>query len=179
MPVRDLDAFGGTREDAMRVFGNRGASGIDGIVSTALGVSVVEGRPVVAVVGDLAFLHDAGGLLATREPGAAVVFVVIHNDGGGIFHLLPIREYEPEFTPLFATPHGLDLSHLAALHGVPFTRVGDRRELREGLARALAAGGSQVIEVPSDREGNRRERAAAEAAVRSALEATVREGAGT
>jgi 2-succinyl-5-enolpyruvyl-6-hydroxy-3-cyclohexene-1-carboxylate synthase len=170
MPVRDLDAFGGRRDARLRVIGNRGASGIDGILSTALGVSAAGARPTVAVVGDLAFLHDANGLLGTREPDASVVFVVIHNDGGGIFHLLPIREHEPEFTQYFATPHGLDLSHLAALHQLPFTRVESREALRTALAEALALGGSHVIEVPSDREENRRLRASAEAAVRAALQ---------
>src|SRR5690606_307787 len=104
--------------------------------STALGVSAGGGGRTVAVVGDLAFLHDQGGLLAAREPDASVTFVVLDNDGGGIFHLLPVREHEPEFTPLFATPHGLDLSHLAALHGLPFARV----EGAEALRRALAEG---------------------------------------
>jgi 2-succinyl-5-enolpyruvyl-6-hydroxy-3-cyclohexene-1-carboxylate synthase len=169
MPVRDLDAFGGRRDEKLCVLGNRGASGIDGILSTALGASAGGARPTVAVVGDLAFLHDANGLLATREPDAAVVFVVIQNDGGGIFHMLPIREHEPEFTPYFATPHGLDLRHLAQLHRLPFTRVDTRDALRAALEGALAVGGSHVIEVPSDREENRRLRASAEAAVRAAL----------
>jgi 2-succinyl-5-enolpyruvyl-6-hydroxy-3-cyclohexene-1-carboxylate synthase len=169
MPVRDLDAFAVSRQDRLRVLANRGASGIDGIVSTALGVSAAGPPPTVAVVGDLAFLHDAGGLLAAREPDASVVFVVIQNDGGGIFHMLPIREYEPEFTEYFAAPHGLDVSHLAHLHRLPFTRAQDRVALRTALADALALGGSHVIEVPSDREENRRLRSSAEAAVRSAL----------
>jgi 2-succinyl-5-enolpyruvyl-6-hydroxy-3-cyclohexene-1-carboxylate synthase len=176
MPVRDLDAFGGRRDERVRVLGNRGASGIDGILSTALGVSAAGARPTVAVVGDLAFLHDANGLLGTREPDASVVFVVIHNDGGGIFHLLPIREHEPEFTAYFATPHGLDLSHLANLHRLPFTRVESREALRTALADALALGGSHVIEVPSDREENRRLRSTAEAAVRASLQAIPLDG---
>jgi 2-succinyl-5-enolpyruvyl-6-hydroxy-3-cyclohexene-1-carboxylate synthase len=98
-----------------------------------------------------------------------VVFVVIHNDGGGIFHLLPIREHEPEFTRYFATPHGRDLSALATLYGVPFRRVCDRATLGTALTEALAAGGTHVIEVPSDREENRVRRAAAEAHVAEAL----------
>jgi 2-succinyl-5-enolpyruvyl-6-hydroxy-3-cyclohexene-1-carboxylate synthase len=176
MPVRDLDAFGSARDEPLTVLANRGASGIDGIVSTALGASAGTGRPIVAVLGDLAFLHDAGGLLAARETDAAVVFVVIHNDGGGIFHLLPIREHEPAFTPYFATPHGLDLGHLAALHRLPFQRVNDRAALKSALCGALAAGGSHVIEVPSEREENRRLRAAAESAVAEWLSKLETEG---
>jgi 2-succinyl-5-enolpyruvyl-6-hydroxy-3-cyclohexene-1-carboxylate synthase len=175
MPVRDLDAFGAPREDPITVLGNRGASGIDGVVSTALGASAAGARPAVAVLGDIAFLHDGGGLLAAREADAAVVFVVIHNDGGGIFHMLPIREHEPDFTRYFATPHGLELSHLAALHRLPFTRVGNAGTLRAALDHALAAGGTHVIEVPSDREENRRLRAAAEAAVSAALSQSLEE----
>jgi 2-succinyl-5-enolpyruvyl-6-hydroxy-3-cyclohexene-1-carboxylate synthase len=177
MPVRDLDAFGGRRSEALRVIGNRGASGIDGILSTALGASAALGGPTVAVVGDLAFLHDSNGLLAAREPDAAVVFVVIHNDGGGIFHMLPIREHEPAFTQYFATPHGLELSHLAQMHKLPFTRATTRDALRTALGDALAVGGSHVIEVPSDREENRRLRGTVEAAVRSALNMVSLEGA--
>jgi 2-succinyl-5-enolpyruvyl-6-hydroxy-3-cyclohexene-1-carboxylate synthase len=176
MPVRDLDAFGCDREAPARVLANRGASGIDGVLSTALGASATWTRPTVAVVGDLAFLHDSNGLLATREPDAAVVFVVIHNDGGGIFHLLPVREHEPEFTRYFATPHGLDVSHLAAMYGLPHRRAGGREALRSALTDALAAGGSHIIEVPSDREENRALRGAAEAAVRAALREIPLEG---
>jgi 2-succinyl-5-enolpyruvyl-6-hydroxy-3-cyclohexene-1-carboxylate synthase len=177
MPVRDLDAFAAQRQEHVRVIANRGASGIDGVVSTALGVSAAGPPPTVAVVGDLAFLHDAGGLLAAREPDVSVVFVVINNDGGGIFHLLPIREFEPEFTPYFATPHGLDLRHLAELHRLPYTRAQDRADLKSALADALARGGSHLIEVPSDREENRRRRGSAEAAVRAALHDISLEGA--
>jgi 2-succinyl-5-enolpyruvyl-6-hydroxy-3-cyclohexene-1-carboxylate synthase len=169
MPVRDLDTFGAARAEPLTVLGNRGASGIDGIVSTALGASAAGARPLVAVLGDIAFLHDAGGLLAAREPDAAVVFVVIHNDGGGIFHMLPIREHEPEFERYFATPHGRDLSALATLHGLPFRRARDRATLRAALSEALAAGGAHVIEVPSDREENRIRRAAAQAHIAEGL----------
>jgi 2-succinyl-5-enolpyruvyl-6-hydroxy-3-cyclohexene-1-carboxylate synthase len=163
MPVRDLDAFVPARSGAggaLTVLGNRGASGIDGIVSTAAGVSLATGRRVVAVVGDLALLHDSNGLSLLREPGVRVVLVVVNNDGGGIFHLLPIREHEPAFTPLFATPHGRDLSHLAAFHSLAYLRVDTRSGAAQGLGEALAsalrweAGG--MLEVRTDREENRR-----------------------
>jgi 2-succinyl-5-enolpyruvyl-6-hydroxy-3-cyclohexene-1-carboxylate synthase len=156
MPVRDLDAYGGAAGGPLRVFGNRGASGIDGIVSTAFGVSAAADRIAVALVGDLAFLHDVNGLLAARESDARVVFVVVNNDGGGIFHMLPIREYEPAFTPYFATPHGANLQQGAALYGVPHSvvRPGD---LESEVRRAVDAGRTCVLEVRSDREVNRRE----------------------
>ncbi len=171
MPVRDLDAFGAPRPAPMHVVGNRGASGIDGIVSTALGVAAASSSPVVAVLGDLAFYHDMNGLLAARARDLPVVFVVIHNDGGGIFHMLPIRRYEPAFTKYFATPHGLDFTHAATLYGLPFERVTDREGLRTVIAQALRAGGTHIVEVPSDREVNRRRRLQVTAQVRTAVEA--------
>ncbi len=162
MPIRDLDAFGTPRETSIRAQANRGASGIDGIVSTALGLSVGSGQPVVAVLGDLAFYHDMNGLLACRETDARVVFVVIHNDGGGIFHLLPIRQFEPEFTDHFATPHGLDFRHAAALYELPFREVTGSRELVVAIREGLSAAESRVVMIRTDREENRkhRERAA-------------------
>ncbi len=168
MPVRDLDAFGFPRDEDLAVYGNRGASGIDGIVSSAAGVAAAEGARVLAVIGDVAFAHDMNGLLAARDH-AEVVFVLINNDGGGIFHMLPIREYEPAFTNHFATPHGLDFSHAARLYGLPHTRVGSRAELASCLEKALEDGGSCIIEVGTDRERNRRRREEIIEAVREAL----------
>jgi len=169
MPVRDLDAFGEPREQAMRVLGNRGASGIDGIVSTALGLSLGAFAPVVAVLGDLAFIHDMNGLLATREPGVRTVFVVIHNDGGGIFHMLPIRRLEPEFTAHFATPHGLDFRHAASLYDLPYRRVDSLSDLGDAMAEALLRPGSSIVEVRTDREENRLHRQAAAQRVAEAV----------
>ncbi len=154
MPVRDVDAFGGSRPHAVSVVGNRGASGIDGIVSTALGMSCGRGRTVVALIGDLAFLHDVNGFLAARESDAHVVFVVVNNDGGGIFHMLPIREHEPAFTPYFATPHGVALEHGAALYGVEHRAVLPD-DLGSAVGEAVRAGRTVVLEVASDRESNR------------------------
>ena len=153
MPIRDVDAFGGAREASLPIFGNRGASGIDGIMSSALGVAAGLGRVAVALVGDLAFLHDVNGLLAAREPDARVVFVVVDNDGGGIFHMLPIREHEPAFTPYFATPHGASLGQGAALYGVPFRAV-TQDELPSALVEALDVGSTIVLSVASDRDAN-------------------------
>ena len=170
MPVRDLDAFGGARDQELSVLGNRGASGIDGIVSTALGVAAGAHQPVVALLGDIALLHDGNGLLATREVDARVVFVVVNNDGGGIFHFLPIREHEPHFTRLFATPHGLEPARLAALYDLPYQLVAPGA-VGEAVGAALTAGGSRLIEVRSDREENRRRREAVVEMVRAAAAA--------
>jgi 2-succinyl-5-enolpyruvyl-6-hydroxy-3-cyclohexene-1-carboxylate synthase len=153
MPVRELDAFGHPREAPLFVSGNRGASGIDGIVSTAFGVASQRSGPSVCVIGDIAFFHDQNGLLWHREEGASVIFVLVDNDGGGIFHMLPVAAHEPHFTPLVATPHGLDLRHAAALHGLELTDV-DITDLEGALRGALEAGRTTVLRVRTDRTEN-------------------------
>ena len=156
MPVRDVDAYGRPAPLDIQVLGNRGASGIDGIVSTALGCAAGGAGPVAVLIGDIAFYHDMNGLLAARDPRLNVVFVVVDNDGGGIFHMLPIRDFEPVFTPCFATPHGLDFRHAARLYGLPFTDAADPAELGRAVKEAAAQAGTQVVRVRTDREANRR-----------------------
>ncbi len=125
------------------------------------------------------------GLLAARRDPPDLVLVVIHNDGGGIFHMLPVREREEAFLPYVVMPHGLDFRHAADLYGLPYRRLGPERppadggrpdllaELRAALGEELAAGGTRILEVSSDRERNRRRheevRAAALAAARGVL----------
>ncbi len=156
MPVRDVDAYGRPANRGVAVFANRGASGIDGVVSSALGCAAGRGGPVAALIGDIAFYHDMNGLLAARDRSLNVVFVVIDNDGGGIFHMLPIRNFEPAFTPYFATPHGLDFSHAARLHGLPFADADTPRALGEAVAAAVTRPGAEVVRVRTRREENRR-----------------------
>lgn len=168
MPVRDLDAFASPRDVEVRAFGNRGASGIDGVVSSALGAAAATDGPTVALLGDLSFLHDLNGLQALAHDDVDATLVVVNNDGGGIFHFLPIADHEPPFTELFATPHGLDLAHAAALHGLEHERL-TPAALSAALGDALAAGGSRVLEVTTDRNANRDAHATVRAAVREAL----------
>jgi 2-succinyl-5-enolpyruvyl-6-hydroxy-3-cyclohexene-1-carboxylate synthase len=171
MPVRDLDAFGHPREEPLLAFGNRGASGIDGIVSSAFGVASQRAAPTVCVLGDLAFFHDQNGLLWSREQDARVVFVLVDNDGGGIFHGLPVARHEPAFTTYFATPHGLDLRHAAELHGIEMREVAIP-ELRGSLEGAIRAARTVVLRVRSDRAANhRRHEEVAAAVARSVREA--------
>jgi 2-succinyl-5-enolpyruvyl-6-hydroxy-3-cyclohexene-1-carboxylate synthase len=154
MPVRDLDAYAPPRE-RLGFVGNRGASGIDGFVATALGVAALAPGPVAALCGDLSFLHDASSVLgaARRRPGVA--FVVVDNDGGGIFSFLPqARLPAALFEPLFGTPHGLDLTAVATAAGLPCRRVERAGELPGALAAALAGDGSSVLVVPSERARN-------------------------
>ena len=174
LPVRDLDAFGGGGK-RLCVYGNRGASGIDGIVSTVAGIAAAnEGpSPLVAVVGDIAFYHDMNGLLAVAKYELDIVFVVINNDGGGIFHMLPIREHEPEFTQYVATPHGLDFRHAAKLYGISYRCVDHPTGASDALGNALeevpAGTGPRILEVRSDRDQNQRARDAVVEAVRRAV----------
>ena len=170
LPVRDLDAFGGEGKP-LRVYGNRGASGIDGIVSTVAGIAAgSDGQsPIVAVVGDVAFYHDMNGLFAVAKHRLDIVFVVINNDGGGIFHMLPIRDHEPEFTQYFAAPHGLDFRHVAALYGISYNRVDRPRDAAEALVDVLTGTGPRILEVRSDRDRNQQAREAVVEAVRKAV----------
>jgi 2-succinyl-5-enolpyruvyl-6-hydroxy-3-cyclohexene-1-carboxylate synthase len=169
MPVRDLDAFGGGGTKALSVFGNRGVSGIDGIVSTVAGIAVARGRegsdgagqgrsPVVAVLGDIAFHHDMNGLLAISKYRLNVLLVVINNDGGGIFHMLPIEEHEPEFTRYFAVPHGLDFRHAAEMYGIRYRHLDEASSVGEALDDLLAESGPRMLEIRSDRAHNMRRR---------------------
>lgn len=166
MPIRDVDAFGGPGGRELVALGNRGASGIDGIVSTALGAGVSRDAPLICLLGDLALIHDANGLLAATECRQPTVFVVVDNDGGGIFHRLPIARFEPEFTEYFATPHGLDLEQLAALHRLPFQRVSTPAQVRTALREGLARPGASVVCVVTNRTGGHEARRAAEEQLR-------------
>ena len=166
MPIRDVEWYGPAR-DGLRVLANRGANGIDGVVSTALGVAAAGGR-TVALIGDLAFLHDSNGLLVGEDVDCT--FVVVDNDGGGIFSFLPQRAAlaEERFERLFGTPHGIDLGALARAYGVPVTSV----EAMADFVPALEGTGVRVVHVRTDRHANVALHDTLHAAVASALSST-------
>ncbi|MEF8773271.1 MAG: 2-succinyl-5-enolpyruvyl-6-hydroxy-3-cyclohexene-1-carboxylic-acid synthase [Halobacteriales archaeon] len=157
MPVRDLDRFGRPREADLTVLGNRGVSGIDGVTSTALGAGSATDDPLVLVTGDLAYYHDMNGLLALDRYGVDATVVLVNNDGGGIFHMLPIEEFDPPFTGQFKTPHGLDFEPTGDLYDLDFERVADRDTFRERFG-AVVGDGTTVLEVATDAERSHRTR---------------------
>lgn len=171
MPVRDLDSFARGSAKAIRPIANRGANGIDGVVSTALGASAGSPGPLALAVGDVSFVHDLGGLLAARAHGLRATILLLNNDGGGIFSFLPVAAHRERFERLFGMPHGLDLSAASDLFGVHFERPTTPAALSSSLAAALAADGVSVVEVRTDRERNVTLHRAAHAAVARAVAA--------
>lgn len=175
LPVRDLDQQMAPR-GGVRVLASRGASGIDGLVSTAMGAALAHqaggGHCAVALLGDLAFLHDFGGLvLGPDEPRPDLTIVVVNNDGGGIFSLLEQAAFPGPFERVFGTPHGTDLAAAAAAVRVPYVRLEEKSELAEALA-ARARPGLRLVEARAGRAAGatlreRLRRAAAGAATRA------------
>jgi 2-succinyl-5-enolpyruvyl-6-hydroxy-3-cyclohexene-1-carboxylate synthase len=148
MPVRDLEWFGGPRA---RAHANRGANGIDGVVSTALG-RALSGTPTVALVGDIAFVHDSNALVGLAARRADLRIIVVDNDGGGIFSFLPQATELPaeQFEALLGTPHGTDIEGLARAHGITASTITDAR----GLAEQLRRTGPWLVRIPTNRAEN-------------------------
>jgi 2-succinyl-5-enolpyruvyl-6-hydroxy-3-cyclohexene-1-carboxylate synthase len=126
------------------------------MVSSALGAAAAELGPVVLLTGDLALLHDLGGLLGARRHALRATIVVLNNDGGGIFSFLPIAAHgdSVHFEELFATPHGLDLAPAAQLAGAAYTRVASWEDYGAALEKSWSHDGLSIIEVPVDRDAN-------------------------
>lgn len=159
MPVRDIETFWPVRPDPPRVLCNRGANGIDGTVSSAFGAAAADRGPVVLLIGDVALAHDIGGLLAARRLALKLTIVLLNNEGGGIFDFLPVAQspmalQDDHYTRHIATPTGLDFAQAAALYGINHETVADVAAFRATLERALAAPGSAMIEVRTQREAN-------------------------
>jgi 2-succinyl-5-enolpyruvyl-6-hydroxy-3-cyclohexene-1-carboxylate synthase len=172
MPVRDLDTFLEASAKALRCLSNRGANGIDGVVSTALGVRAAQrSGPVVLAIGDISFYHDLNGLLGARQYGLDLLVVLINNDGGGIFSFLPQSEtVSDHFELLFGTPHGLDFRPFVEGYGGRFSRVADWSEFEAAVTAGLSRGGLTVVEVPTDRARNVDQHRAVWRAVSQALQ---------
>ncbi len=155
MPVRDVEWYSAPRPD-MRVVANRGANGIDGVVSTAVGVALGGGGPTTLLIGDLAFLHDANGLLGLARRNIDLTIVVVDNRGGGIFSFLPQASAldQERFEQLFATPQAVDLVGIVAAHGLPARTAHDSEGFDVALRVAREAPGTHIVVVQTDRRRN-------------------------
>lgn len=154
-PIRDVD-LAPVGAEAPLCFSNRGLAGIDGTVSTAVGIALASGRPTHLLLGDLTFLHDANGLvIGPEEPRPDLRIVVANDDGGSIFSTLEqgAPEYAGVFERVFGTPHGTDLAALAATHHLPYRCVADRDHLEAALAEPVV--GMEIIEARIDRGARR------------------------
>jgi 2-succinyl-5-enolpyruvyl-6-hydroxy-3-cyclohexene-1-carboxylate synthase len=174
MPIRDVERYAVPRA-GVRVLANRGANGIDGVVSTAVGVAAAAPGPTGLLVGDVAFLHDSNGLLGTADRGVDLVCVVVDNDGGGIFSFLPQARTLPgdRFETLFGTPHGLDLAALASAYGVDARRLDPAEDVADAVADAADKGGVRVLVVQTDRAANVDVHRAVDDAVAAAVDAAL------
>ncbi|HYU64007.1 MAG TPA: 2-succinyl-5-enolpyruvyl-6-hydroxy-3-cyclohexene-1-carboxylic-acid synthase [Verrucomicrobiae bacterium] len=153
MPIRAADSFWPPARPRQHFFGNRGASGIDGLVSTGLGVATGrDAVPTVLLLGDLSLYHDMNGLWALQRHGIKATLVVCDNNGGGVFNFLPQAEHPDVFEEIFATPLGLDLSQVARLYGLVYSPVSDRSGLEPAIADAIAAPTPTMVVVRFKRE---------------------------
>ena len=181
MPIRDLDTFAeaaAPRSGPLTVGANRGASGIDGSIASAVGFAAGLQAPVAALIGDLAVLHDLGSLAVLARSPLPVVLVVVNNDGGGIFSFLPaLTSQRDVFERCFGTPHGYRFEHACRMFDLDYNRPETRAETRAALERCFAAGRPALIEVGTDREGNLALHQRLRAAVGSAIEALGQAGA--
>src|SRR5690625_2010573 len=134
MPVRDLDTFFTTMDKSIQLYANRGVSGIDGINSTALGITAANlSKRVTLVIGDLSFYHDMTGLLAAKKYSLSMTILLINNDGGGIFSFLPQANEKKHFEALFGTPLNIDFSNVVQMYGGFYQLVETSTSLREAL----------------------------------------------
>jgi 2-succinyl-5-enolpyruvyl-6-hydroxy-3-cyclohexene-1-carboxylate synthase len=149
MPIRDQEAFLGSGDAEVVFLANRGANGIDGLISSGIGAAIATGRPTWIVTGDLGLFHDMNALATLRHATTPVRIVVIDNDGGGIFNFLPQAEQlaPEEFEALLGTPLGLEAQRIAALYEIPYIRI-------ENLGELAATTGTALIEVRTERAAN-------------------------
>lgn len=153
MPIRDVDTFFNQTDKDISIYANRGTNGIDGVVSTALGIQQARKRPATLLIGDISFLHDSNGLLVTRFHETDLTIVVMNNDGGGIFSYLPQSTEETYFEKLFGTPTGLTFDSIATMYEAEYFAV----ESKEDFTKALTTPKQKdlrIIEVKTNRQQN-------------------------
>ncbi|MDW5596760.1 2-succinyl-5-enolpyruvyl-6-hydroxy-3-cyclohexene-1-carboxylic-acid synthase [Conexibacter stalactiti] len=155
MPIRDVETFAPARDDGPLTLANRGANGIDGTVAAALGAAAAGSGPVVLHVGDVTLAYDLSALLSARRLALDLTIVLVNNDGGGIFHFLPVATQADHFEHHVATPHGLDFAVAAQLYGARHLPVATAGDLRAALAQSTAPGaGVTIVEARTERDAN-------------------------
>lgn len=174
MPIRDVDVFCASFRPDITLLGNRGANGIDGVLSTALGAAASSGAPTALLLGDLSFLHDVGALQIAARHRSPVLIVVIDNDGGGIFQLLPCADLGETFERCFVAPHGLELLGAASLAGLETARVASEGDLDRIVTDWAARPRGIIVEVASDRRESADLRATLIAEAAAAVDGSIR-----
>ncbi|WFB35695.1 2-succinyl-5-enolpyruvyl-6-hydroxy-3-cyclohexene-1-carboxylic-acid synthase [Kiritimatiellota bacterium B12222] len=154
MPVRDVNQFAARNKNQIHIACNRGASGIDGTLATAVGFARGLYQCVTVLLGDLSTLHDLNSLALVSTSKVPVIVIVINNHGGGIFHFLPVNDDSIEFENFFGTPHEWDFEHAAGQFDLPYARIQNMDEFEQGYEEALSTRKSCVIEVETDRQQN-------------------------
>lgn len=160
MPVRDVNHYAARNTRQIHVACNRGASGIDGTLATAVGFARGLNQCVTVLLGDLATLHDLNSLALVATSRVPVIVIVVNNHGGGIFHFLSVADDSPEFEKFFGTPHQWDFENAAAQFGLPYAHIKDMEEFEAAYEEALATRKSCLIEVETDRRQNVEQHAA-------------------
>jgi 2-succinyl-5-enolpyruvyl-6-hydroxy-3-cyclohexene-1-carboxylate synthase len=155
LPIRDIDFFVSKNNKKIHVYTNRGASGIDGINSTALGIAKASKEPTYLLIGDLAFFHDFNGIYNAVKYKIPLKIVLINNSGGGIFESLPIAQYRQFFKEKFSTPLELDFSKLVKAYGCQFIRIKNWRELNQKLTSSTGKKALSVFEIKTDAKKSR------------------------
>jgi len=149
LPIRDFDNFVGKTNKNLKLFFNRGASGIDGVTSTALGIASME-KPTILITGDLSFIHDLNALLPAKKYSIALVVILINNNGSGIFEMLPIASEKKLFDTFFKTPHNLNISSLVKSYGLDHHLIKDTKDFQNKLKSSLQKKSPMVLEIKTD-----------------------------
>ncbi len=156
MPIRDMEFYGDFKGNVIDAHGNRGASGIDGLVATACGINAGADKPVTLMIGDLALLHDLNSLAMSKHLKKPMVIVVLNNDGGGIFSFLPIANSQDVFEKFFGTPHGLTFEQAAGMFGLTYVHPKSANDFVRAYQQSLGRDGATLIEVKTTRKENTR-----------------------
>ena len=154
MPIRDMDMYASPENIGLKIGGNRGASGIDGVIASACGYAASANAPLSLIIGDIAFLHDINSLTLVKKSKNPIVIVVINNNGGTIFSFLPISEYKTSFEKYFLTPHGMNFEHAAVQFGVKYSKVETKGEFSDTYRAAVKSDQSSIIEAVVNMDEN-------------------------